>query len=822
MDNQPEEIVATLSSTINNQKNDKIDEKNNNTNANNNNTNNNNNEEEEDPSNQKNVLEEDEHEIQWCTEEEALNALNMRKFRRGEEQSPYDINKLYDYMLEQDLMKVKELNKFYEEPLENIEQKYTKNSIQYKKYMERLKRVKVSKEYLPTTLGLDGNFNEVFSLTIEKAWKESSQPYGAMAHKRYLEYLSHIPEPQGYEILKEITQRKHDLKLWQDLKFGEYELREWKKPVEEENMIDREKRLYKEKLLNREKYFRENNFIDMRDPPTYNQFQLSLKDWNKGIYQYNSENISKHHQHPLLPIHYYKTHTPAIKIKENENQNDANNISSSKDDEINKKNNKNHDEFSPYFLTPYVENIIDKDVFLLDKEKQNLRSENFDSKLIMNALPSRMIGSNKNYSLYLASENLIKTQNFLRNYFYKLEKLEEKEKSRQRELLRQERIKNLKMIKDTSQKKKEEENIIKKDEKSVKFNLKNSTIVPELNLNDINENVAKTMEKNDEKENLETKDTIESGPDPLLIPKKNVRIRERRRGVGLIDMADDVQKAKIAHMEKEMAFTGKLINNEEKLLEENKKIIEKDEENESDSEDEEFEELKYESEIENINNLYNNNIILKNYKIFNVKFNRKYKKFKKKINFFTNGKKKKFYYITNTEKKKAKLLLLLNNLKNTLKDDKDILDTINNINYSIDLSCKEIQYNYKKKKKFLEGKIAEIDNYLLKNTSSYNRNMILEQDTTIMNVNPLENSEQTDKNKKKIDKKQNLLEKKEETYYNGTIPVSKYRNEIKRKLLYETRLKKLEEFYSLWSLQYEGLQIVHKGNSVLNVSHYFK
>ena len=172
--------------------------------------------------------------------------------------------------------------------INNIKGKYkerTKKFIEFRRKDPIFRQVETDRP-----VGKHGKFNELDVLTMEDRWKSTSQPYGIIAHKRYLEYLSKLPPGPNEVYLENKKQRGMDSKLHDDNKHGRLE--ETKKMIKA--------RIYKEFLAEeaRQKALtdvdifkgqRERNaildkqqFAELRRYPTQRQARQSLQGWHKG------------------------------------------------------------------------------------------------------------------------------------------------------------------------------------------------------------------------------------------------------------------------------------------------------------------------------------------------------------------------------------------------------------------------------------------------------------------------------------------------------------------------------------------------------------
>lgn len=142
--------------------------------------------------------------LQFSIDPDMYRKLGIKKAKRGEESS-FDINKIYEFQLQRDIAKIKQSRGTYKE--RNNAFLHTRDKDPF--YHELAKK---------SDLAIDGKFNELLEYTAEPSWKETSQPYGEIAHKRYIEYLNSIPPGPTPEMIQDVDQREQDNKLWKDIK----------------------------------------------------------------------------------------------------------------------------------------------------------------------------------------------------------------------------------------------------------------------------------------------------------------------------------------------------------------------------------------------------------------------------------------------------------------------------------------------------------------------------------------------------------------------------------------------------------------------------
>lgn len=144
---------------------------------------------------------EDEQSVDFSVDPDMLAKLEIKKPRKGEEFSTYDRDKIYQFQLEKDIKKL------------------TQNRGKFQDRNNRFLEARRSdpdycRHAVPQTVGSEGRFNELLHQTIPLSWQATSQPYGDIAHKRYLEYLANLPKGPSEEELRDRAQRQMDQDLW--------------------------------------------------------------------------------------------------------------------------------------------------------------------------------------------------------------------------------------------------------------------------------------------------------------------------------------------------------------------------------------------------------------------------------------------------------------------------------------------------------------------------------------------------------------------------------------------------------------------------------
>ena len=111
--------------------------------------------------------------------------------------SAYEQQKLYTHILQKDLKLLRD-NKSYERANATYYE-HKKNDLFYKTVTGT------------RMLGADGNFDEIDNITTYNRWKMTTKPYGAVAHRKYMEWKDHISGGQP-------TQRQYYISIY--LLFG--------------------------------------------------------------------------------------------------------------------------------------------------------------------------------------------------------------------------------------------------------------------------------------------------------------------------------------------------------------------------------------------------------------------------------------------------------------------------------------------------------------------------------------------------------------------------------------------------------------------------
>lgn len=226
---------------------------------------------------------EDDQSISFSVDPEMYTKLAITKPRRGEEHSTYDTEKMYTYQLDRDIKKMVSKRGSYAQ--------------REKKFMDiRM----IDSEYAAFAdtkpFGNDGNFVELQRKTIPISWTATCQPYGEIAHKRYLEYLANLPKGPTEEEIKDKQQRVMDQELWTKVITGRTEptkkelaaaAREARREeLRSQGLTDEEQDETPVLSLAEERQMHINHhaFEKLRSLPTRREFQGSMSKWHRGIY----------------------------------------------------------------------------------------------------------------------------------------------------------------------------------------------------------------------------------------------------------------------------------------------------------------------------------------------------------------------------------------------------------------------------------------------------------------------------------------------------------------------------------------------------------
>ncbi len=222
---------------------------------------------------------EDEASIDFSIDPDMYKKLEIRKARKGEENA-LDLEKIYNFQLKKDLEKLVKVKGSYEE----------RNSLylsarETDPYYQSIASV--------TEVGAKGKFSEINPYVAEEAWRSTSQPYGVIAHKRYLEYIKNLPKGPTLEEIKDRAQRTQDKELWEKVVTGKFELtrqdylrmEEQIARMEMTNAARDQLNYLEEKRKQRIDAFNNNRFDEMRFKCTKREFEKSMKDWKRGIHE---------------------------------------------------------------------------------------------------------------------------------------------------------------------------------------------------------------------------------------------------------------------------------------------------------------------------------------------------------------------------------------------------------------------------------------------------------------------------------------------------------------------------------------------------------
>ncbi len=143
---------------------------------------------------------EDDKSVDFSVDPNMYEKLGIKKAKKGDENA-FDTNKLYGFQLNKDIKKIRQVKGTYK----------SRNKL----YLDIRENDPYFKAIASAPqIGKNANFRELLNQTVENSWRSTSQPYGVIAHKRYLEYLQNLPKgPSADEILDKL-QRKTDTELW--------------------------------------------------------------------------------------------------------------------------------------------------------------------------------------------------------------------------------------------------------------------------------------------------------------------------------------------------------------------------------------------------------------------------------------------------------------------------------------------------------------------------------------------------------------------------------------------------------------------------------
>lgn len=143
----------------------------------------------------------DEQSITFSVDPDMYKKLDIKKPRKGEEYSTYEVDKMYQHQLNHDINKLVKIKGSYKQRSEKFNE-IRQNDPDYAKLAAT------------KPLGETGNFVELLQYTSRPSWQLTSKPYGEIAHKRYLEYIANLPKGPTEEEIRDKEQRKLDQELW--------------------------------------------------------------------------------------------------------------------------------------------------------------------------------------------------------------------------------------------------------------------------------------------------------------------------------------------------------------------------------------------------------------------------------------------------------------------------------------------------------------------------------------------------------------------------------------------------------------------------------
>ncbi len=146
---------------------------------------------------------EDDKSVDFSVDPLMYEKLNIKKAKKGDENS-FDIDKMYSFQLAKDEEKIRKVKGSYK----SRNQMYLgiRESDPYYRVVANVPK-----------MGKEANFKELLQHTTESSWRSTSQPYGVIAHKRYLEYLTNLPKGPSEEEIRDKLQRKTDKDLWDNI-----------------------------------------------------------------------------------------------------------------------------------------------------------------------------------------------------------------------------------------------------------------------------------------------------------------------------------------------------------------------------------------------------------------------------------------------------------------------------------------------------------------------------------------------------------------------------------------------------------------------------
>lgn len=146
---------------------------------------------------------EDDKSVDFSVDPNMYEKLGIKKAKKGEE-SAFDVDKLYEFQLKKDIQKIRAVKGTYKSR-NNLYLGIRQNDPYYQAVASA-----------PQS-GKDGNFADLLHRTTDHSWRSTSQPYGIIAHKRYLEYLRNLPKGPSEDEIRDRLQRKTDNDLWEQI-----------------------------------------------------------------------------------------------------------------------------------------------------------------------------------------------------------------------------------------------------------------------------------------------------------------------------------------------------------------------------------------------------------------------------------------------------------------------------------------------------------------------------------------------------------------------------------------------------------------------------
>jgi len=138
----------------------------------------------------------DDRSVDFSVDPDMFTKLSIKKSRKGEEKSS-ELEKIYEYQLKKDIDKIVKVRG----PFQNRNDKYI--NLRHKDpHFHEVAKVQ--------TFGENADFSQINLLTKEHHWLSTTQPYGILAHKRYVKYIKSLPTGPSDSEVKDKAQREMD------------------------------------------------------------------------------------------------------------------------------------------------------------------------------------------------------------------------------------------------------------------------------------------------------------------------------------------------------------------------------------------------------------------------------------------------------------------------------------------------------------------------------------------------------------------------------------------------------------------------------------